>query len=57
MDAKTQETKTSTSIRSEDKEEQDLEQGVKYFQSPRDFYEEISQRPDIKKILAKLAKK
>lgn len=55
MDTKTQDTKTP--VRNEEEKEQDLEKGVRYFQSPRDFYEEISQRPDIKKILAKLAKK
>lgn len=55
MDTKTEDKKPPT--QGNKKSEQDLEQGVRYFQSPRDFYEEISQRPDIKEILAKLAKK
>lgn len=53
MDTKTQDTKTP---RSEEQDE-DKSKGLGYFQSPKDFYDEMSKRPDIREILAKLAKK
>ena len=53
MDTKTQDKKTPRP----EEQEQDKARGLGYFQSPKDFYEEMSKRPDIREILAKLAKK
>lgn len=51
MDARTEQQKTSVEETSKE------EHGERLFVSPKDFYEEMNKRPDIREILAKLAKR